>query len=420
MPLPFQRLMPILRRLDLLEWLFWFGLGSWGLYQFLAHGNPLGGLIGLVCLSTGCLQLAAHRFAWHGGLVAWGFCIVLSLGFIHARGLNIWRGAGVVGAVWGLVNHYRDRDRFHALVRSARGESEPGDAEERGPKHSLVFWLREPLYLDASLLGQAASRALDLRFGEGDDAEGFVAGEDRHFMMRVHDAVFVVHNIDAPYFDDPEAVAEDMREMRRAHAVRTHRAWLSVDLLHRTDAWSEDRVHDTLGRILAELAASGSAEVLAVFHPPTGHIAPWEPELREKLLSGAPLSLFENFAQAPVIPVRDDSPDMAAAVAEARRRWPEFVAAFQAAADKDRFSIKAPVTEAGRTEFIWIEVKAITADQVHGLLANDPVALGDLKLGSFVSVAIADLNDWVCPDPADPERPLGLFTVKAVQQAGGA
>ena len=50
--------------------------------------------------------------------------------------------------------------------------------------------------------------------------------------------------------------------------------------------------------------------------------------------------------------------------------------------------------------------------------ANDPVALGDLKLGSFVSVAVADLNDWVCPDPANPQRPLGLFTLDAVNEAG--
>ena len=94
------------------------------------------------------------------------------------------------------------------------------------------------------------------------------------------------------------------------------------------------------------------------------------------------------------------------------------MSAFHASADKERFSIKAPVTEAGRTEFIWIKVKAISEGQIHGFLANDPVALGDLKLGDFVSVAEAELNDWVCPDPADPRRPLGLFTVKAVHAAG--
>lgn len=109
---------------------------------------------------------------------------------------------------------------------------------------------------------------------------------------------------------------------------------------------------------------------------------------------------------------------MAAAVAEARRRWPEFTAAYQRAADKAPFAVKAPVTEAGNTEFIWINVKAIADDQIHGFLANDPVALGDLKLGSFVTVSVADLNDWVCPDPSAPGRPLGLFTVKAVRDSG--
>lgn len=420
MSLDLERLKTIARRLDFMDWAVWFGVGLWTAFDFLAHGSPLSGFFAVLCLSCGALQLAAHRWAWHLILGAWTLCAAFIFFVNLDRGFTLWRAAGVACAIWGAINHYRDRPRFRAHAHTDAGDTDAnGSDTEAGPKHSLVLWLREPLYLDASILGRIASRAFGLPFNDGEDCDCFVVGKQMHYVMRVQDAFFLVHHWERPYFDNPAEAAKDLRELRRATAARDHRAWFSVDFLRASADLPENKIHDAIGRMLAEVA-DNHADILAVFHPATGRIAPWEPALREKLAGGDPLSLFEDPGHVPVIRVSSDSPSMAAAVAEARRRWPEFVAAYHAAADKDHFSVKAPVTEAGRTEFIWINVKALAGDQIHGLLANEPLALGDLKLGSFVSVAVSDLNDWVCPDPADPDRPLGLFTVKAVSEAGRA
>lgn len=414
MPFNVSRFRTLFARLELLEWILWFGLGFWGLYNFVTNSHHVAGLIAVVCLSVGGFQLAAHRWAWAAGLAAWGFFSLLALTLCLTHDLTFWRIGGVVCAVWGLINHCRDRPRFLALPHSASGDGPDGN---EGPKYSLVLWLREPLYLDASILGQIASRAFGLPFNEGDDCDCFVVGKETNHIMRVRDAWFLIHHWTRPYFDNPETVSDELRELRRAAAVRDHRAWFSVDFLRASGELPDAEIHALIGRMLAEVATA-DAEILAVFHPATGRVSPWEPSLRDKLTGEDPLSVFEEPVHVPVIQVASDSPAMAAAVAEARQRWPEFVTAFHAADDKERFSVKAPVTEAGRTEFIWIKVKAIAEDQIHGFLANDPVALGDLKLGSFVSVAVADLNDWICPDPSNPESPLGLFTLKAVHEAG--
>lgn len=402
------------KRLSGWDWILWFGLGGWLLVQFLLKINFFAGALAVPLLSAGVFQLFAHRWAWHVGLGAWLVGVAAVLLLTLRDGFTFLKALWLLSMLWGVWTHYRERPRYLALTKEASGG---GSDEDEGPEHSLVFLLRSPLYLDASILGQIASRAYGVTFNDGDDCECFVVGkENAPYVMRVQDALFLVHHWARPYFDDPGAVADDFRELRRANAVREHGAWFSVDFVRASSALPDDKILDAIGRLLAEVAALDGAEILAVCHPSSRRIEPWEPELREKLASGDPLSVFGN-AQVPVIQVASDSPAMIAAVAEARRRWPEFLAAYQAAADKDPFSVKAPVTEGGRTEFIWINVKAIAGDDIHGFLANDPVALGDLKLGSFVTVRVSELNDWVCPDPAKPDHPLGLFTVKAVSEA---
>ena len=81
------------------------------------------------------------------------------------------------------------------------------------------------------------------------------------------------------------------------------------------------------------------------------------------------------------------------------------------------------LAEVGRALYVSLDpdVVARTAvDNVCRLLNVDVAVLFRVEpeSGDFVSVAEAELNDWVCPDPADPRRPLGLFTVKAVHAAG--
>ena len=99
---------------------------------------------------------------------------------------------------------------------------------------------------------------------------------------------------------------------------------------------------------------------------------------------------------------------MQSAVAEARRRWPEFMAAFQTR-DGELFSVKAPVRGGGNTEFIWIQVESCEGQQIRGTIGNDPVDLGGLKEGDAVAASAEEINDWAFLREG---QPVGMFTVK--------
>jgi len=84
---------------------------------------------------------------------------------------------------------------------------------------------------------------------------------------------------------------------------------------------------------------------------------------------------------------------MMRAVAQAREHWPRFVAAYEQSAG-EHFTVKAPITYADTTEYIWLTVTAMEGDRVLGVLDNEPANLGPYKLGSKVVIALKDLNDW--------------------------
>ncbi len=346
-------------------------------------------------------------------LAVYAGVFVLLIHIVLTSEFTIWRALLVAAGCYAVWQHWGERAEFEAKMAAARGEGGIETEGESGPKDSLVLWLREPLYLDTGIVSRLAGGALEVPFGEGEDCGNFVVGEPPLFMLKVGDGAMIVHHFERNYFDDPD-VAEELGELRCAEAIRQHRAWLAVDLMRWEDGDDERDRYAIIGRLLAGFVSEG-ADVLAVFHPASGRIAPWSAEMGETLAGGDALSVFAKPAYVPVIRVDSDSKEMAEAVAEARRRWPEFVAAFVGAENRDSFCVKAPVTEAGNTEFIWLNVKAIADGQIHGMLANDPVALGELKLGSFVTVPESEINDWVCPDPANPDRPLGLFTVAAAR-----
>lgn len=312
-----------------------------------------------------------------------------------------------------------------AGVRWIAGRLKPAVAApaEEPPMVSLVLLLREPRYLEARVLANVLEAAWGMTFsvssGEektenssGAAKQPWIVGDGPIFMVNTGTMMFVVHNHERCYFDRVDDVAERVPELRLRTIVTEHRAWLSVDGLSVTGEAETAAAYGKIARALAELA---NDTVLGLFQPASNRLTPWEPELEARLRSGERLEELFAVTQAPVVQVADDDPRMLAAVAEARRRWPEFVAAFKARQPGGNYAVKAPITREGNTEFIWLEVIGLEPDYVHGKLANDPVALGGLKLGDQVEVPVAELNDWTFLHDAGGE-PVGLFTVKVLTE----
>lgn len=281
---------------------------------------------------------------------------------------------------------------------------------------SFVALLKKPQRLEPIYLTSAAKKAWNADLGNGDQEgpDGFVVGMEGlpTTIVSYRDRMIMINNFPQPYVEAPEAMADSIPDQRLRGLVAEHTAWLSCDAM---GVESFDDVDETrewyriLGRLLSELVDDNC---LAIVLPQTNQIFANMDETLELLKSDDPLEALGNDAPVPVIQIGADDSRMIAASAEARRRWPEFVAAFEKRAGEN-FGVKAPITAGGNTEFIWLTVTAIENDVIYGELGNEPISLEKLKLGSRVKTKLADLNDWGFVRNGEPQ---GMFTVKVLAQ----
>lgn len=86
---------------------------------------------------------------------------------------------------------------------------------------------------------------------------------------------------------------------------------------------------------------------------------------------------------------------LARATAEARRRWPEFVAEFGRRRADAACLVKAPFTGTrGEVEHMWVKPATLDASTLTGELLSDPFAEFDIKAGDTVVVPVGDVEDW--------------------------
>lgn len=291
--------------------------------------------------------------------------------------------------------------------------------KRREPEHrliSLVALLREPMTIDPAVLAKTAGRAWNADLGDGssEGEDGFVAASGPINMVMCRGQAYLINCVPAPYYDDPETVAESMRDLRIRKLFAEHRAWFSCDVLGIDADTPEAEVAKSYQRLAKLFAEFMDENWLLIYVPDTTLAYALNDDTLAALEADDPLEALQKTQMLPVINIPEGDQAMAAAVAKAKETWPQFLSAFEKRAGK-HFSVKAPVTHADVTEFIWLEVTAIEGEQIFGTLGNDPSDLGPLKLGSKVVVKIADLNDWIYLDPQDKRH--GGFTVDVVLKA---
>ncbi len=302
-----------------------------------------------------------------------------------------------------------------AVQAATTNGAENGDEQEK-KLVSLVLWLTEPRYLDADILRHQAEQAFGTEIGSGDpEDEEFVVGESPAFIIQFRGLTFLVNNFDRPYLDDPEAAAKEFTDLRMRKAILEHRGWMSVDLLGEVAPEQLPDVYRQLGKLTATLA---DTDCLAIYSPATEQINIYDPELEQQLRGDNPLEAFSVMAKVPVVEISEDDPRMAAAVDEARRRWPEFVAAFNQRQPDQHFAVKAPFQDGDAAEFMWATVTSIHHQLIIGVLDSEPIDLKNVALGDRVRIKLQDLNDWMY---TSGEEMVGGFTVELLRkiQEGG-
>lgn len=79
--------------------------------------------------------------------------------------------------------------------------------------------------------------------------------------------------------------------------------------------------------------------------------------------------------------------------------------------------IKAGFKAADQTEFMWVEVTKWKKDAIEGILSSDPYYVKKLRAGMRVTVALADVYDYILYKPDGSEE--GNETGKVLMSRGG-
>jgi len=190
----------------------------------------------------------------------------------------------------------------------------------------MVLLLRKDRYLEAEVLARIVEDAWGGDYTNDDEEtrDGFIVGDAAtpFFVLSSPHGMFMIHNADAPYWEETEEMADEIDDLRFRKAVLDHHAWCAVDLLAPADdTQTPDAYYPLVVRLLIEFAVE---DTLAVLRPETGQINIWNDDVHEALLRPHGLSEFSQPTEPPVLHLSADDPALVAATEEARRRWPEF------------------------------------------------------------------------------------------------
>jgi uncharacterized protein YegJ (DUF2314 family) len=285
------------------------------------------------------------------------------------------------------------------------------DAKQQGGTRlvSIVFLLKEGRTIDVNELRKQVAKTFGKPFGGlKSDANFVLKFREDMYPIRVDGVQLGLISVAQPYVADREAAAKTMPETRLRDAVRTHKAWMSIDAFGEVKEADREATYRLIAKLMVALAGD---DVLAVYAPETGRMVWYEPRVIEKLKGDHPLEAFKW--EDPLIGVAPDDPDMKAAVQKARDTFPEFAKAFGQPKPGQHFAAKGYFGTQGRGEFMWVTVTAIKGDVIQGTLDNRPGNVKELSVGDPVEIKVPEVNDWLIIE-ADRKTRTGGYTIEVV------
>jgi uncharacterized protein YegJ (DUF2314 family) len=262
------------------------------------------------------------------------------------------------------------------------------------PLISVVLHFREPMPLTEGVLHAAVTRAWgrDVR----KDRKEYISSLPPICFVKFDGMMLLLTNTKKPYCpaEHLEQALSEFSELRQKKIVTEHKAFLSIDLQDPKDL--RKSVKDDCYRRMCRLAAEFlNDNCMGVYLPETGHLRPYDGEVKHALRSDRPLKEITKWGEAPVIVIEDDDPRLQAAVAEARRRWPDFLQALNGRSPNQDFGVKAFFTDGEHGEWMWVAVSSIDGEAIQGKLGNAPVEVRDVHEGDTVTVQTSAIGDWI-------------------------
>lgn len=112
--------------------------------------------------------------------------------------------------------------------------------------------------------------------------------------------------------------------------------------------------------------------------------------------------------------IRDDDPRLVAATAEARQKYPTFIAALRDRKPNEAYAVKRRFVDGDKTEQMWIQVRFADDKSIVGIVDNNPVVVTNVKRGDLVTMPTAELQDWLYTVNG---QIVGAFTVPVLEAA---
>jgi uncharacterized protein YegJ (DUF2314 family) len=202
---------------------------------------------------------------------------------------------------------------------------------------------------------------------------------------------------------------ENKREARLGQAIEAHTAAILIDVWEAPP--NVDRVCDGINLIGKMAIPLIDSDVTAIYCFNTQRANLVDEELATALRDGRAFEIMSTMNFDPVI-TQYSHKKMDSAIAEAKRRFPEFEAAFHSRTTQgDPFLVKLPFGEENSVEHMWVSVSAIEGGEIIGTLENKPMRQPGLKQGSTVTRPASDISDWIFKDG---ESVVGGFTTDAL------
>jgi uncharacterized protein YegJ (DUF2314 family) len=241
-----------------------------------------------------------------------------------------------------------------------------------------------------------------------------VTGGQGDITLKGRDYLLNILSIPAPYGPPGggvEFLADRCQDLRMKERVLVHKAFVSIN----AGAQTPRDLRSGTGRQISQLAANMIDDtVLALMDAESGLMMIPFPGMAELLMKGDRQAAFSPEEYNPLVNVKASLADE---IAEARRRYPEFVAAFQRAKPDSAFTVKMAFTEDGvpQTEHMWMDPIAVDDGSVTGTLVSDPLYMRRTRKGDRVTKPITELTDWIY---AEDGHSVGAFTEAKVRRGG--
>jgi uncharacterized protein YegJ (DUF2314 family) len=115
------------------------------------------------------------------------------------------------------------------------------------------------------------------------------------------------------------------------------------------------------------------------------------------LLLGLLAALWTGCSQRDrTISVKDDDPEMVAAIAKARETLPQFWLVFDRRGQGEtNFALKVRITDKHGAEHFWAIDLERREGKILGTINNDPDIVASVKLGDRITIPEADISDWL-------------------------